>query len=91
MVTIANSVEEIGYGFVAVKSKKTTPRTIIIHVDPEKLKAEGYVLKSKYKNQQEKFSVLIEPGQFASVIFKKRKHAEKYVWPIESIQIYRKD
>jgi hypothetical protein len=35
MISYGNTFEEIGYGFVAVKSTKNCPYSILLEVDPE--------------------------------------------------------
>jgi len=94
MITIGNSFEEIGYGFVSVKCAFNCNRSIIIEVDPKKLDEEGYRLKGKFKihsDNMKTFAVKIDKGEYNSIVFKRKKNANSFVWPPTAINVYKRE
>jgi hypothetical protein len=101
MLTFADTFDDIGYGFAAIKCSSSCMRSIIIDVDPEylcsscrRLHQEGYRLKGKYKlhsDTMKKFSIKVEAGQYDAIIFKKRRDATQFEWPTQAINIYKKE
>jgi hypothetical protein len=57
------------------------------------LDQEGYRLKGRYKEHSDtlkKFSIKVEAGEYDSIVFKKKKDVVNFVWPTNSISIYKK-
>lgn len=56
-----------------------------------KLHEEGYVLKGKYKEEKNIFTVLIKQGEFDSIVLKQRKdRVDGFVWPTQAVKIWKK-
>lgn len=57
------------------------------------LHEEGYRLKGKFKIHSDnfkKFSIVVGAGEYDSIVFKKRKDAIKYIWPVTAFNIFKK-
>lgn len=67
----ANLFEEVGYGFVGVRMKKTCPYRVLIEVDPKQVKESGYKLKNQFKKMTEPFSVIVSRGESTSIVMNK--------------------
>lgn len=54
------------------------------------LKNEGYRLKHMYKNEQQPFAIVVNPGEATAIILKRINEEGTHYWPPRGIGIFQK-
>lgn len=90
VVAYGDTFDYVGYGYVGVRLKKHSNTQILIDVDPEQLKNEGYRLKHMYKHETQPFAIVVSPGESTCVVLKRSKNIEATHWPPKGIAVFQK-
>lgn len=90
-IAFGNTFDYIGYGYVGVKIKKEAKHSLLIDVDPEQLRKEGYELKNRFKRENDSFAIVVKPGEITSVVMKKIEGEKApFTWPPKGVGVFQK-